>query len=119
MLKGGTTMLEGQTHVWGAGTVGLRLAPSVRVALDRRCAGACEGCGLDWRWALYVFKVDKAAPGAAANLIVLCGACSSERSGDFALFVGIPSTRDRILYANNRRGGTTPMTESRRRALIA
>ena len=90
-------MPEGQTHVWRVGTVGLRLAPSVRVALDRRCAGACERCGLDWRWALYVFKVDEGAPGAAANLIVLCGACSSERTGHFAPFVGTRSMRDRIL----------------------
>ena len=112
-------MLEGQTHVWETGTVGLRLAPSVRVALERRCAGACEACRLDWRWALYVFKVDEAAPGVAANLIVLCGACSGDRSGEFGLLVGARSTRDRILFANNRRGGTTPMTESRRKALIA
>ena len=73
-------MLEGQTHVWGAGTVGLRLAPSVRVALERRCAGACEGCGLEWRWALYVFKVDEAAPGVAANLIVLCSWAPAARA---------------------------------------
>jgi len=100
--------------------VGLKLAPSVRLAIDRRCAGACEGCGLDWRWALYVFKVDPAAACVAGNLIVLCGACSGgERTGDFALLVGARSTRDRVLYANNRRGGVTPMTESRRKALIA
>ena len=97
----------------------LRLAPSVRVALERRCAGACEACGLEWRWALYVFKLDEAAPCSAANLIVLCGACSAERAGKCAALVGERGTRERILFANNRRGGTTPMTESRRKALIA
>ena len=97
----------------------LRLAPSVRVALERRCAGACEGCAIEWRWALYVFKLDEEAACSAANLIVLCGACSADRTGDWAPYVGERGTRERILFANNRRGGTTPMTESRRKALIA
>ena len=97
----------------------LRLAPSVRVALERRCAGACEGCGLEWRWALYVFKTDESGSCTAANLVVLCGACSAGRSGDFAAFVGERSTRDRVLLANNLRSGTVPMTDARRKALIA
>ncbi len=97
----------------------LRLAPSVRIALERRCGGACEGCGLEWRWALYVFRVDATAGCTAANLVVLCGRCSAGNEGDFAPFVGTRTTRDRMLTANNRRAGAEPLTESRRRALIA
>ena len=98
---------------------GLRLSPSVRIELERRCRGACERCGLEWRWALYVFRVDESARCTAANVIVLCGSCSAENNGDFAPFVGTRSTRDRMLTANNRRAGVEPMTDSRRRALIA
>ena len=98
---------------------GLRLSPSVRIALERRCGGACEGCGLEWRWALYVFRVDQTAPCRATNLVVLCGSCSAGDAGEFAPFVGTRSTRDRMLTANNRRGGVQPLTASRRRALIA
>ncbi len=97
----------------------LRLAPSVRVALERRAAGACERCGLQWRWALYVFKHDEAAPCTAANLVVLCGGCSTGCGGAFVPLVGERSARDRMLAASNRRAGVEPLTESRRRALIA
>jgi HNH endonuclease len=97
----------------------LRLAPSVRIALERRCGGACESCGLEWRWALFVFRVDATAGCTATNLIVLCGTCSAGRADEFAAFVGNRSTRDRVLAANNRRGGTEPLTAGRRRALIA
>ena len=95
------------------------MAPSVRIALDRRSGGRCESCGLDWRWALYVFKLVDGERSTRPNLIVLCGACSSNRDGDFAPLVGSRSTRDRILFANNKRGGATPMTDAKRRALIA
>lgn len=98
---------------------GLRLSPSVRIALERRCGGACERCGLEWRWALYVFRVDETVRCSAANLIVLCGRCSAGDEGAFAPFVGTRSTRDRMLTANNRRGGIEPLTAPRRRALIA
>src|SRR2546430_3654661 len=98
---------------------GLRLSPSVRIALERRCRGACERCGLEWRWALYVFRADEAARCTAANLAVLCGSCSADNDGEFAPFVGTRSTRDRMLTTNNRRAGVEPMTASRRRALIA
>lgn len=97
----------------------LRLAPSVRIAVERRCAGACEGCGLEWRWALYVFRIDATARCTAANLIVLCGKCSNSRDGEFAPLVGTRSTRDRMLTTNNMRAGVQPLTASRRRALIA
>src|SRR2546429_3142238 len=98
---------------------GLRPSPSVRIALERRCGGACERCGLEWRWALYVFRVDETVRCSAANLIVLCGRCSAGDEGAFAPFVGTRSTRDRMLTANNRRGGIEPLTAPRRRALIA
>ena len=97
----------------------LRLAPGVRIALERRCAGACESCGLEWPWALYVFRVDHAGKCTTANLVVLCGACSVGRDDDFAPMVGARSTRDRLLTAANRRAGVQPLTASRRRALIA
>jgi hypothetical protein len=81
--------------------------------------GPCEGCGLEWRWALYVFRVDQAARCTTANLLVLCGKCSTGRDGEFAPFVGSRSTRDRMLTANDRRTGVLPLTASRRRGLIA
>src|SRR2546425_501630 len=97
----------------------LRLAPSVRIALERRCGGACESCCLEWRWALYVFRVDETAGCSTPNLVVLCGSCSAGNAGEFAAFVGARSSRDRMLTANNRRVGAEPLTGSRRRALIA
>ena len=97
----------------------LRLAPSVRIGLDRRCEGRCESCGLDWRWALYVFKLVEGERCTRSNLIVLCGSCSSNRDGDFAPLVGSRGTRERMLFANNTRGGATPLTDGRRKALIA
>jgi hypothetical protein len=98
--------------------VGLRLPPSVRAGLERRSGGACEGCGLEWRWALYVFKRDPDQPATTANLAVLCGACSAEREDGFAHYVGGRTVRDRMRTANNRRTGAEPLTDSRRRALI-
>jgi len=98
---------------------GLRLAPSVRIALERRCAGACESCGLEWRWALYIFRVDESTSCTVANLVVRCGNCSAGHEGAFAPLVGTRSTRDRMLTANNMRAGVQPLTASRRRALIA
>ena len=97
---------------------GLRLAPSVRVALDRRCSGACEKCGLEWRWALYVSRVDESGPCTAANLLVLCGTCSSSDDRPWTPFVGRRTTRDLMLTASNRRARVQPLTTSRRRALI-
>ena len=99
--------------------MGLRLAPSVRRAIDRRCRGRCESCGLDWRWALYVFKLVETGRCTRPNLIVLCGACSANRDGEFAPLVGSRTLRDRMLFANNKREGATPMTDARRKALIA
>lgn len=97
----------------------LRLAPSVRVALERRCSGACESCGLEWRWVLYVFRIDSSAPCTAANLIVQCGTCSAGDDRQWTALVGRRTTRDRMLTASNRRSGAQPLTASRRRALIA
>ena len=98
---------------------GLRIAPGVRVGLERRCAGGCESCGLEWPWALYVFRVEDSGRCTVANLIVLCGRCSTGREGEFAPLVGTRTARDRILTANNKRAGVMPLTDSRRRALIA
>lgn len=50
-----------------------RLTPTVRLALERRCAGACETCRLEWRWALFVFKIEADRPATTDNLIVFCG----------------------------------------------
>lgn len=98
---------------------GLPLAPSVRRSVARRSAGACEACGLDWPWALYVFLVDEAGATRAENLTVLCGACSVDRAGPFAMLVGERTIRAIRLTANNRRAAATPMTAGRRRKLIA
>ena len=98
---------------------GLPLAPSVRASVARRCAGACEACGLDWPWALYVFRVDEAGPSRAENLTALCGACSIDRAGPFAMLVGERTIRAIRLTANNRRAAVRPMTAGRRRKLVA
>lgn len=87
--------------------------------VESRCSAACESCGLEWRWALYVFRVDESAGCSAANLVVLCGPCSTGRYGAFAPLVGTRSTRDRLLTANNRRAGVKRLTASRSRALIS
>jgi HNH endonuclease len=97
----------------------LRLAPSVRAALERRCGGACEGCGLEWRWALYVFRLEETSACTAPNLVVLCSSCSASQGDEFAPLVGERSLRDRLLTANNRRAGVKPLTARGRRALIA
>jgi hypothetical protein len=97
---------------------GLRVAPGVRVALEQRSHGSCEGCGLEWRWTLYVFKVEPAERATAANLVLLCGSCSAGRAGEFVPYVGMRTTRDRMRTANNRRTGAELLTDSRRRALI-
>ena len=98
---------------------GLPLAPSVRAAVARRCSGACERCGLDWPWALYVFRVDEGGPVRAENLTVLCGACSVDLTDPFAALVGERTIRAIRLTANNRRAAVQPMTAGRRRKLIA
>ncbi len=78
---------------------GLPLAPSVRAAVARRCGGACENCGLDWPWALYVFRVDEGGAIRAENLTVLCGACSLEWTDPFAALVGERTIRARCYRA--------------------
>lgn len=88
-----------------------------RVAL-RRSGGACERCGLEWPWNLYLFLVDSGRAAAAANLIVLCGACSSSRQGPFAPLVLERPLRERMRFANNRRTGAIALTPARRRRLV-
>ena len=97
----------------------IRLSPGARAALTRRCAGACETCGLEWPWILYVFRVEEAGPDAAANLCVLCSRCSEGRAGAFRPLLGRPSTRERLRETNNRRSGVAKLTAARRRRLIA
>ena len=96
----------------------LRVSPGARAAVLRRCQGACEACGLEWPWVLYLFPIDEAAPAAAANLRVLCGPCSSGLRGAFAPILSQPSFRERLRQANNRRSGTAKLTAARRRRLI-
>src|SRR5438046_5432617 len=98
---------------------GLPLAPSVRAAVARRCGGASENCGLDWPWALYVFRVDEGGAIRAENLTVLFGAYSLERTHPFATLVGEMTIRAIRLTANNRRAAVQPMTAGRRRKLVA
>lgn len=97
----------------------LRLAPNVPIALERRCGGACEGCGLEWRWALYVFRLDETSACTAANLVALSGNCSVGHDGASAPLVAERSVGDRRLTTDNRRAGVKPLTPGRRRALIA
>ena len=85
----------------------------------RRTGGACEGCGLDWPWAIYLFLVDELGPGRASNLRALCWRCSEGRTGRFASLVPELSLRERLRTANNIRTGTVKLTSARRLRLIA
>src|SRR5215471_1712332 len=101
------------------GPIPLRVSSSARAAVLRRCRGACEACGLEWPWILYLFRIDEAGPAAAANLHVRCGPCSTGLAGAFAPLLSQPSPRERLREANNRRSGTAKLTPARRRQLIA
>lgn len=94
------------------------ISGSARAAVLRRCRERCETCGLEWPWALYVFPVDPAEPGRAANLVALCLECSAGREGGAPL-LSRPSLRERMRASNNRRTGTQPLTAAGRRRLIA
>jgi HNH endonuclease len=85
----------------------------------RRCGGACECCGLEWPWLLYLVRIDEAAPARSANLRALCGPCSAGQAGLFAPLLSQPSLRDRLRDANNRRSGAAKLTPKRRHRLIA
>jgi HNH endonuclease len=98
---------------------GLRVTAGARAAVLRRCAGACEACGLDWPWLLYLFRIDETGPAAAVNLVALCSVCSSGRAGAFAPLMSQRSLRERLREANNHRSGTAKLTPARRRRLIA
>jgi HNH endonuclease len=91
----------------------------VRLAVERRSGGACESCGLEWPWSLYLFRVEEEGPNTAANLVVLCSVCSAGRGGSFVPLIGQRTPRAKLLEANNRRAAVEPLTPSRRRALIA
>jgi hypothetical protein len=89
-----------------------------RAVVLRRCGGACEACGLEWPWHLYLFLVEQSLPARARNLRVLCGPCSSGQAGPCAPLLAEHSLRERMRQANNRRTGADKLTEARRRRLI-
>jgi hypothetical protein len=97
----------------------LRVSGSARAKAARRTGAACERCGLEWPWNLYVFLRDDASPAIAENLEILCGPCSAARDGPFAPLLTRPCTRDRLRERNNRRTGAIKLTAARRRRLIA
>lgn len=88
-----------------------------RVVL-RRCGGACESCGLEWQWNLYLFLADPDGGAGAANLVVLCAQCSAGQTGPFAPLLPEPTLRERMREANNLRTGAVKLTPARRRLLI-
>jgi HNH endonuclease len=94
-------------------------APTVRRAVEQRSGGACESCGLQWPWALNLFRVQAEGPDTAANLIALCARCSEGRDDSFLPLIGQRSPRAKLQGANNKRAAVEPLTPSRRRALIA
>jgi 5-methylcytosine-specific restriction endonuclease McrA len=91
----------------------------VRDAVERRAQSACESCGLQWPWSLCLFRIEEDGPNTAANLVALCLKCSEGRDGAFTPLIGQRTLRVRLRDANNRRAEVTPLTESRRRKLIA
>ena len=94
------------------------MSAGARAVVLRRSGEACEGCGLEWPWNLYLYRVDEALPARAANLRVLCPACSSERVDSFSPLLNELSFRERMRNANNRRTGALKLTPGRRRKLI-
>lgn len=96
----------------------LRVGGGARALVLRRCGGACEACGLEWPWHLYLFLVDESQPAAARNLRVLCGSCSRGLAGAFAPLLTELSYRDRMRESNNRRTGAPKLTATRRLRLI-
>lgn len=97
----------------------LSIAPTVRLAVERRSGGACESCGLEWPWALNLFRLQEEDADTAANLVLLCLKCSDGRSGAFTPLIGQRTLRVQLRAANNRGAAVEPLTRSRRRALIA
>lgn len=96
----------------------LRVTAGARKVVFRRCFGACEVCGLEWPWILYLFRVDETQPAKASNLQVVCSSCSSGRTGAFAPLLSQPPLREKLRDANNRRSGALKLTARRRRQLI-
>lgn len=90
----------------------------MRSLVLRRSGGACEACGLEWPWHLYLFLIDEVGPASASNLRVLCGACSAGEAGAFAPLLTDLSLRERLREANNRRTGAAKLTPTRRRKLV-
>ena len=108
-LFGGSNVRSGQLTVGGG----------ARAVVLRRTSGACEGCGLDWPWAIHLFLVDETGPARASNLRALCWRCSEGRDGRFTSLVPELSLRTRLQAANNLRTGATKLTPARRLRLIA
>ena len=96
----------------------LRVSGGARAKAARRTGGACESCGLDWPWTLYVFLRDGSQRPTAENLLILCGTCSADRTDAFAPLLSKPTLRDRMRERNNRRAGAIKLTAARRRRLI-
>lgn len=94
------------------------MSGSARAAAARRSGGACETCGLEWPWLLYVCVIDPTHPARTENLRVLCGPCSVAQGGPFLPLVSERTLRERMRDANNRRTGAIKLTAARRRELI-
>ena len=97
----------------------LHVSGGARAVVLKRSRGSSERCGLEWPWALYLFRLDDAGAAASGNLVALCGACSSDRPGAFAPLLSERTLREKMRAANNRRSGAVPLNASRRRRLIA
>ena len=96
----------------------LRVSAGARAKASRRAGGACEACGLEWPWNLYVFLRELERPATSDNLMILCAACSASRADPFAPLLSQPSVRDKMRERNNRRAGAVKLTSARRRRLI-
>ena len=92
----------------------LKVGGGARAVVLRRCGGACEACGLEWPWNLYLFLVDPESGAAATNLRVLCSRCSEAETGTFAPLLPESTLRQRLIEANNRRTGAPRLTPRRR-----
>ena len=100
------------------GSARLRVSGAAREKASRRSGGACERCGLEWPWNLYVFLRDQGGPAVADNLEILCAGCSAARTDPFVPLLSRPTLRERMRERNNRRTGALKLTAARRKRLV-
>src|SRR5260370_24060500 len=79
----------------------LAVGGSARAEVMRRTGGDCDGCGLEWPWAIYLFLIDESSPAPASNLQALCWRCPHGHAGRLPSLVAELSLRGKLRAVNN------------------